>query len=202
MPQNLKFQCLRSLHLCVHCCVPVSPSVFASAASDSLLLVTTAVAGPGSALIHPSLLLSWPFTSANHYVHWKCQFSVCGEVKEKWILALCREDSKIPRGILFGFQDRAECNKRLSHFTHKLFSLWLEHTFPFFNDFYFFHHSWFTVFCQFLLYSKVTQSLSLSHTHHPYTFFWNKHFPWTCHNEIKTRTITSFWWGHAALLYT
>ena len=28
----------------------------------------------------------------------------------------------------------------------------------FFYDFYFFHYSWFTVFCQFLLYSKVTQS--------------------------------------------
>ena len=37
----------------------------------------------------------------------------------------------------------------------------------FFNDFYFFHYSWVTVFCQFLLYSKVTQSYiyrySLSH---------------------------------------
>ena len=28
----------------------------------------------------------------------------------------------------------------------------------FLNDFYFFYHGWFTVFCQFLLYSKVTQS--------------------------------------------
>ena len=31
----------------------------------------------------------------------------------------------------------------------------------FLNDFYFFHYSWFTVFCQFLLYSTVSQS----HTH-------------------------------------
>ena len=34
------------------------------------------------------------------------------------------------------------------------------------NDFYFFHYSWFTVFCQCLSYSKVTQSYT-----HIYTFF-------------------------------
>ena len=33
------------------------------------------------------------------------------------------------------------------------------------NDFYFFQYSWFTVFCQFLLYSKVIQSHTHTHTH-------------------------------------
>ena len=32
------------------------------------------------------------------------------------------------------------------------------HLFIFYNDFYFFHYSWLTVLCQFLLYGKVTQS--------------------------------------------
>ena len=41
-----------------------------------------------------------------------------------------------------------------------------------FNDFYFFHYSWFTVFGQFLLYSKVTQS-------YIYTFFFS-HYPPSC----------------------
>ena len=31
----------------------------------------------------------------------------------------------------------------------------------FLNDFYFFHYSGFTVFCQFLLYSQVTQSCNI-----------------------------------------
>ena len=39
----------------------------------------------------------------------------------------------------------------------------------FLNDFYFFYHGWFTVFCQFLLYSKVTQS-------YIYIFFFS-HYP-------------------------
>ena len=38
------------------------------------------------------------------------------------------------------------------------FSFFLFFFLKFLNDFYFFHYSWFTVFCQFLLYSKVTQS--------------------------------------------
>ena len=40
------------------------------------------------------------------------------------------------------------------------------------NDFYFFHYSWFTMFCEFLLYSKVTQS----HLH-LYSFFSHYHAP-------------------------
>ena len=43
----------------------------------------------------------------------------------------------------------------------------VSHTFL--NNFYFFHCSWFKVFCQFLLYSKVTQT-------HIYTFFFS-HYP-------------------------
>ena len=42
-------------------------------------------------------------------------------------------------------------------------------------NFYFFHYSWFIVFCQFLLYSKVAQSLSL--TQHTHTFFFSHY--WT-----------------------
>jgi len=50
--------------------------------------------------------------------------------------------------------------------------------------FYFFHYSWFTVFCQFLLYSKVTQSNTHTHTH-TYTHFFS-HYPPSC-------SITSDW---------
>ena len=41
------------------------------------------------------------------------------------------------------------------------FVVFILNFFYFFIDFYFFHYSWFTMCCQFLLYSKVTQS----HTH-------------------------------------
>ena len=42
----------------------------------------------------------------------------------------------------------------------------------FLNDFYFFHNSWFTVFCQFLLCSKVTQLHTHTHRHtHIYIYF-------------------------------
>ena len=46
------------------------------------------------------------------------------------------------------------------------------------NDFYFFHYNRLTVFCQFLLYSKMTQSHTHTHTH-IHTFFFS-HFPPSC----------------------
>ena len=52
--------------------------------------------------------------------------------------------------------------------------------------FYFFHYSWFTVFCQFSLYSKVTQS-------HIYIFFFS-HYPPSC-------SITSDWRCYFILFY-
>ena len=44
--------------------------------------------------------------------------------------------------------------------------------FTFLNYFYFFHYTWFTVFCQFLLYSKMTQL-------YIYIFFFS-HYPPSC----------------------
>ena len=56
----------------------------------------------------------------------------------------------------------------------------------FFGDFYFFHYSWFIVFCQFILYSKVTQSRI-------YMFFFS-HYPPSC-------SITSDWIFYFTLFF-
>ena len=44
----------------------------------------------------------------------------------------------------------------------------------------FFHYSWFIVFCQFLLYSKVTQSCTHTHTHTYIYIFFFSHYPTSC----------------------
>jgi len=60
-----------------------------------------------------------------------------------------------------------------------LLSWWLQHLFCF-NDFYFFHHSWFKVFCQF----STVRARWASHTY-IYTFFFS-HYPPPC-SIIVTR---------------
>ena len=51
--------------------------------------------------------------------------------------------------------------------------------FLFFNDFYSFYYSWFTMFCQFLLYGKVTQSYIYICTH-THTHSFSSHYTPSC----------------------
>ena len=83
-------------------------------------------------------------------------------------------------GSLFSWLD----GRYLLHSSNKLRSIIV-----FFNDFYFFHYSWFTVFCQF---STVQQWPSLTHTHtHTHTHLCThthihsfSHYPPSCSIDI------------------
>ena len=77
------------------------------------------------------------------------------------------------KGYILRFQvDISFRSHSPTHYTHYIWKF--VGFFPLFlYDFYLFHYRWFTVFCKFLLYCKVTQSHTHTHTHtHTYIYIY------------------------------